>query len=379
MTRVFVGGYAALAAGEFAERLTALGPLHPGAPSAGPQRPSWVLRSRDRRWVYAVSEVGEGTVVSLPADGTGPQSRVRSGGADPCHLALSPGGDLLVVSNYSSGTVGLLSVEGGALRLQDTVHLTGHGPHPRQRSPHAHQGTWLSDSEVVVCDLGSDSLVGLRVRPTGPDGAVPRLSQVWSVALPPGTGPRHLATNRAHDVLWVVGELDNTVHTLVRDPDVSPSGRTGGWSLVQSQSLLADSLLADSALPHSALPHSALPDPELPHSSRPHPGPGAQPRRAPEVLAAGIVSEPAGRHVYATVRGADVLVHLAADEDGRLTIIGHRTTASWPRFLGWLPGNRALVVAAERADQLQCFPVGPDGVPGDVAWTADWPQPTCVS
>ena len=367
MTRVYVGGYAELAAGEFAERLTALGPLLTGPSPGGPERPSFVVRSRDRRWVYAVSEVSEGSVVAIPADGTGQQSRVRSGGADPCHLALSPAGELLVVSNYSSGTVALLSVDGGALRLQDTVHLTGHGPHQRQQSPHAHQGTWLSDSEVVVCDLGSDSLVGLRVRATGVDGAVPRLTQVWSVDLPPGTGPRHLATSPARDVLWVVGELSNTVHTVRRDPAASPSGRSGGWSVVQGLSLTADTGNGRGVVGGG-----------VGHAVGGVVG-GAVPRRVSEVLAAGIVSDPAGHHVYVSVRGADVLVHLVVGSGGLLTEVGRHATAHWPRFVGWLPGNRALVVAAERADQLQCYPVGADGAPGRIAWTADWPQPTCVA
>src|SRR5690606_21030749 len=127
MTRVFVGGYGGLAVGEFADRLIGLAPWGASGGAQPVHRPSYVVVSRDRRWVYAVSEGAEGKVVALPADGQGQLARVRSGGADPCHLALSPAGDLLVVSNYSSGTVGLLSVDGGTLTLQDTVHLTGHG------------------------------------------------------------------------------------------------------------------------------------------------------------------------------------------------------------------------------------------------------------
>lgn len=358
MTRVFVGGYAGLAVGEFAHRLIGLSSVL----GAGPiERPSYAVVSRDRAWVYAVSEVAEGKVVALPAKGEGPVSRVRSGGADPCHLALSPSGDLLVVSNYSSGTVGLLSVDGGRLTLQDTVHLTGHGPHQRQQGSHAHQATWLSDTEVVVCDLGSDSLVGLTLRATGPAGAansVPRLTQRWSVPLPPGTGPRHLALARSGVTLWVVGELDNTVHTLRRDPDAATTGRTGGWAVVQSTQLLAQEGLAAA------------------RAAR-HTDAGGSP--VEESLAAGIVADHSGAHVYVTVRGADVLIHFAVGRNGLLSEQGRTPTAQWPRFLGWLPGNRALVVGAERADQLQGYPVATDGSVSGPTWTADWPQPTSLS
>lgn len=367
MTRVFVGGYSGLAVGEFAHRLIGLSPV---VGVGMIERPSYAVVSRDRAWVYAVSEVAEGKVVALPAKGEGPVARVRSGGADPCHLALSPSGDLLVVSNYSSGTVGLLSVDGGRLTLQDTVHLTGHGPHQRQQGSHAHQATWLSDTDVVVCDLGSDSLVGLTVRATGPAGAagsggsgssgvsVPRLTQRWSLPLPPGTGPRHLALARSGVTLWVVGELDNTVHTLRRDPGAAPTGRTGGWSVVQSTQLLAQGGQASA------------------RASR-HTQGGGSP--AEESLAAGIVADHSGGHVYVTVRGADVLIHFSVSPDGLLTEVGRTATAHWPRFLGWLPGNRDLVVGAERADQLQGFPVASDGSVSGPAWTADWRQPTSLS
>lgn len=364
MTRVVVGGYAGLAVGDFANRLIGLSPV---AAAGAVQRPSYAVVSRDRAWVYAVSEVAEGKVVALPASGEGQVARARSGGADPCHLALSPGGDLLVVSNYSSGTVGLLSVDGGSLTLQDTVHLTGHGPHQRQQGSHAHQATWLSDTEVVVCDLGSDSLVGLTLRTTGAPGAVSRLSQRWSVPLPPGTGPRHLALARSGVTMWVVGELDNTVLTLRRDPEAAPTGRTGGWSLVQSTPLLASG-------DRDAARESRHTRPGSSHSAESHPH-----SRLEKSLAAGIVADHSGAHVYVTVRGADVLIHFTVGPDGELTEAGRTPTAHWPRFLGWLPGNRSLVVGAERADQLQGFPVAGDGSVSGPAWTADWPQPTSLS
>lgn len=244
------------------------------------------------------------------------------------------------------------------------MHLTGHGPHQRQQGPHAHQATWLSDTEVVVCDLGSDSLAGLTLRTTGSPGAtVPRLSQRWSVPLPPGTGPRHLALARSGVTMWVVGELDNTVHTLRRDPEAAPTGRTGGWSLVQTTPLLAKG------------------DRDAARASR-HTHAGASPsaQSLPEKsLAAGIVADHTGAHVYVTVRGADVLIHFTVGPGGELTEAGRTPTAHWPRFLGWLPGNRSLVVGAERADQLQGFPVASDGSVSGPTWTADWPTPTSLS
>ncbi len=366
MTTVLVGGYAELALGQgLTTSADGAGPPGPALtdlaallPSGTVSRPSYVVRSLDRRFVYAVSEVTDGAVVAIElsagadpsAQGAGVPptgrvvSEVSSGGADPCHLALSADGRLMAVANYGTGTIGLVQVAGGDLTLVDTVQLRGSGPHPRQDGPHAHQATWLTETEIVVCDLGSDTLVGLGLQPPAA-GDPPRLTQQWQVQLPPGTGPRHLVAAADGDCLWVIGELDNSLHLLRRQTD-GPADQQ--WSLEQSLPLVATDAAQTSGGPDT------------------------------EALAAGIVRDPQGRHLYVTVRGADLLIHVTIGADGRLREAGRHPTEHWPRFLTWWPDPAGVVVAAERAGSLQCFPAGADGGLGPVAWTAHWPAPTCL-
>ena len=157
----------------------------------GPGAPSWVLtRPGHEGQLLAVAEGEPGGVVLT--DGRGVIARAESGGDGPCHLALSPEGRWLLVSNYVSGSVGLVEVDGDRLTLVDSLRLTGEGPHERQDAPHAHQATFRTDDLALVCDLGSDRVVHVRV-------VDDRLQGAGEIVLPAGTGPRHLAAHPGRD------------------------------------------------------------------------------------------------------------------------------------------------------------------------------------
>src|SRR5690606_12949598 len=124
------------------------------------------------------------------------------------------------------GSVALVSVGqpaadgSGGLELADETDFSGDGPHERQDAPHAHQAVFLDERRLLVCDLGADRVHELTIE----DGA---LRHTAEIALTPGTGPRHLALAPGRDdLLWVVGELDQTVHTLRHEG--------GAWSVAQT-------------------------------------------------------------------------------------------------------------------------------------------------
>lgn len=304
--------------------------LGTATPLGGPQDPSWLVPvpGSDNGQVYAVAE-GPGEVALV--DGSGAVvSSTPCGGEGPCHLALSPDGAWLAVSNYVSGTVGLVRVTGDALELADTLALEGSGPHERQDGPHAHQATWLDDARLLVCDLGADRIHEVSVEGSG------ELRHTGEIELPAGTGPRHLALHPTRDDLgWVVGELARTVHVLRRTDD--------GWS---------------AADPVSTTPH----------------GPAEG-----ETTAAGIVVGPEGDQVLVSTRGTDTVSVFGTDDDGALELVQHLGVATWPRFIGWLPGaeGEVLLVAAERADVVHAHR-REDGRLGEPFATLTWAAPTWI-
>lgn len=299
----------------------------PVRPLCGLAEPSYAVRSPDGRWLYAVSEGAQGRVAALDADSGEVACIVEGMGADPCHLALSDDGALLVASAYSSGSVALLAVDGPRLERVDTLHLSGEGPHERQDESHAHQATFLDPGRLLVCDLGSDRVVEVAVDAAG-------LREVGHVLLPPGTGPRHLVLAPDRQAFWVVGELDSTVHPVVRTD--------GGWRPCRPVSLLA---------------------------------PGD---RVEDNTAAGIVVDRTGRHVYVTVRGVDTLSHFRVGEGSSLEPVEVHPTGAWPRFLGML-STGDLVVAAEQGDTVALWRPDAEGRLRPTGIELAWPAPTWVA
>ncbi|GGK72053.1 lactonase family protein [Ornithinimicrobium pekingense] len=306
-------------------------------PLPGPADPSWLVRPGDGPDLYAVAE-GEGSQVVRVRDGEGVVASAPSGGMGPAHLALSPDGRWLVASNYVSGSVGLVSTgaggdgdgDGGTLELVDELQLEGDGPHERQDSAHAHQAVFLDDRRLLVCDLGSDRVREVSVEEGG------ALRHTGDVVLPPGSGPRHLAPAPGRDdLVWVVGELDQTVHTLGRDGS--------GWSVTQTVTTAPEG-----------------------------PGPG-------ETTTGGIVVSPDGAHVYVSTRGTDTVSVFAVGERGHLTLRQQVVVAHWPRFIGWLPGQegRRLLVAAEKEGSVDVWAVD-QGLLEETGHSLAWSAPTWV-
>lgn len=295
----------------------------------GPPGPSWLVRAPEGEDLYAVSEGDPGQVVRV-RPGSGVLASTGSGGMGPAHLALSPGGQFLVACNYVSGSIGLVEVgDEGTVELVDELAFTGDGPHERQDAPHAHQAVFLDDERLLVCDLGADRVREVSVG----DG---RLRHTGDVVLPAGCGPRHLALAPGRqDLMWVVGELDQSVHTVRREG--------GRWTHVQAVTTAPEG-----------------------------PGPG-------ETTTAAIVVAPDGSHVYVSTRGTDTVSVYAVDDGGLLTLRQQVVTGHWPRFMGWVPGQegRRLLVAAEREGSVDVWAVD-QGMLEETGHSLAWAAPTWV-
>lgn len=186
--------------------------------------PSYLIRHPEQPWIFAVSESEPGVLSSFRVDEGGaltPLTTVTMTADGPCHLAVAPDGEHLVVANYLSGSLASFAIapDGSLSDTLDLCQLTGSGPVPeRQDGPRAHQVVWDGD-ELLVCDLGTDRVHRLAL--TG-DGrftvAAPPLE------LPTGSGPRHLVVVADH--LVVACELSAELWLARRGP--------AGWEALQT-------------------------------------------------------------------------------------------------------------------------------------------------
>jgi 6-phosphogluconolactonase len=313
------------------------------------ENPSFVAVSRDRRFLYAVSEVGTADAtgkktgfVAAYSIGAGGKltllNRVPSNGADPCHISVSRSGRTVAVANYTGGsTVSYLVKPDGSLGASTTDQHVGRGPNKeRQEAAHAHSANFAADDHLLLsCDLGADAVYIYQC-----DDAKGKITphRPASVHVEPGSGPRHLAIHPSARYAYVINELTNSIGVFAFDP--------AKGTLVQRQSI--------STLPAGTTVANTT---------------------------AEVVVHPNGRFVYGSNRGHDSIAVFSVDaRDGRLTAIGHTPTGGKaPRSFAIDPTGRWLLAANQLSNNIDSFAIDPQkGTLTPTGATLALAKPVCV-
>ncbi|MFJ9559562.1 lactonase family protein [Streptomyces fuscichromogenes] len=284
--------------------------------------------------VYSTHEATEGAVgaFALADRVTALGAPVGSGGANPCHLAVHPGGDWLLTANYGTdtlpGTVAVhrLDAAGRITARTDVVEHRGSGPVVgRQEGSHAHQV--LVDPAgrfVLATDLGADAVFTYRLHPVRGT-----LERVAVNRLRPGSGPRHLAFAPTGDLVFSADELSSTVTCHRYDPE---SGTLAELSRVPA-------------------------------------------------TAAGVPNQPGGivaseGFVRVTNRGADTVAAFRVDGTTLVPLGETPSGGTWPRGLTAVPGH--VLVANQHSGTLAVLPVLDSGALGEPVATAAVPSVVCA-
>lgn len=313
--QIVVGSYSsARQAGVYVVELDeSAGRLKTVSSKKGIQNPSFVIQKLPH--LYAVSEIGPvGQVVTFIKKGKRlmQQSSVPSQGDYPCHLALDQTGKWLFVGNYGGGNWSVLPIgpTGDALPAIQTWQHTGKGPNEsRQEKPHVHSITVSpTNQDLFVADLGTDSLkhyiFDATTGKTQPGNG--------SVALSPGSGPRHTRFDPSGKRLYVVQELTGQVTVYNYQP--------GKLTFVQEVSSLPTGFSGK-------------------HAS------------------ADLHFSPDGRFLYVSNRFYDTLCLFAVDkETGKLKSIAQiPVIGKTPRNFAISPSGRSVLIANQDSDSIDIF------------------------
>lgn len=295
--------------------------------------PSYLVVTRDHRYVYAVNELPgdngpateRGGISAFAFDaGTGQLTfinRVSSEGNDPCYLTFSPDGRYLLTANYSvaadpGGSFAVFPLqEGGRIGTAVlVVHHEGGGPVTgRQDSAHVHSTVFAPDGHYLFAqDLGNDKLYVYRYTNDGSRGLISPTPERYML-MPRGSGPRHLVFDASGRYAYLTSELAGTVTTLqYQDGKLKP---------LQVLSLTA---------------------------------PGFKGK----IGAGAIHLSPDGKFLYATNRGdANEIVIFSVDSnDGLLHQVGRQSTLGrTPREFAIDPTGRWLIVGNQNSDSAYVF------------------------
>ncbi|OLF16675.1 lactonase family protein [Actinophytocola xanthii] len=180
--------------------------------------PSWLARHPTAPVLYAANESADGGITTVSLDTFEVVDRVSSGGADPCHLAVTPDERFLLCANYSSGSLAVFGLDaaGSVTGRTELVEHSGSGPvADRQEAAHVHMAVSVetpAGTLVSAVDLGTDEIHTYLLSGAG------TLEPVAVSAMPPGTGPRQLVRRPGTDLAYVPGELSGTVVTVREGP-----------------------------------------------------------------------------------------------------------------------------------------------------------------
>ncbi|MDQ0635757.1 6-phosphogluconolactonase [Arthrobacter pascens] len=256
----------------------------------------------------------------------------ENAGEAACHVAVDPLARFITVACWGDGQVLLyeLDHDGGMTgRFPAAPSVDPHGSMspgaPRQSRAHA--SLMLSDGRVMTSDLGHDTLRVWRYAP----GA--GLIADHEVALPFGSGPRHLVQHASGSV-FVVSEY--SVEVFVVRPEA------GTFELISR-------------------------------------GTATSGGSGPDDSAAEICLSQDGNHAYVGIRGSNLISVLHASPDGTALspIKDFPSGGDWPRH--HLVRGQWLHVAHERSDDIATFGLDPaSGLLGPLVQTLRTPSPTAL-
>ncbi|TWT66870.1 6-phosphogluconolactonase [Posidoniimonas polymericola] len=311
------------------------------------ENPSYLTLTADRQRVYAVGEITDyqgkqaGKLIAYRREDDGRLAKLNEvavcGGA-PCYVSLDRDERFALVANYADGTVCSLPIlasgELGAV-ASSRQHAGSSVIKNRQQGPHAH--CVVADPTnrfVLATDLGADKIFVYRF-----DAKTGELTphDPPALAMPPGSGPRHLTFHPNGRLAVVINELNGTLTSMSWDAD------SGRLAIVDSESTL--------------------------------------PPNVKQKSCADVHVHPNGRFVYGSNRGHDSIAVFAIDAStGELDPVDHvPARVKTPRNIALTPSGDYLFAGGQYSGDISVFAVDPEsGGLEPVGELFAAPTPVCI-
>jgi 6-phosphogluconolactonase len=288
--------------------------------------PSFLVRSCPDGLLWTITEPEKGgELIAFRENKSGALDRIgrlETGADAPCHLAIDAARRFAFAAHYHGGVVSSLALSGdgrptAVLSLtRPPENVAGQDRSANPARPHA--ALIAGESELIVTDTGRDLVLLYRIV-TEAGGL--RLELLDALALPPGTGPRHLARGSSEAIVYVSNQNSGGVSIVEHVTDA------------QAPRLILRGLVAARGL------------------GRADPVPSE------------IAVHPTWDALYLANRNDNSLSIFAIDAgSGRLQPCGAIDVMGGnPRHFAIAPGGRWLVVANQDSDELTVFHVEDEG------------------
>jgi len=295
------------------------GSLKFGATVAKIINPSFVKVSKDNKYLYAVSELGENDAASgfiysykiNPDHSLTETGKLSTEAYAPCHIAMDQTGEFVFVSNYVGGVVVVYKKKAdGSLEKRQKINLDN------QESSNAHSVSISANNKhAYIADLGNDKI---RIFDFDVEKGILTPNQQAFVALEKGAGPRHFTFSKDEKYAYSINELNSSISVFVLN-------ETGGVQLIQNISSLPEDFTDKNS-------------------------------------AAEIQLHPSGKYLYASNRGDNSIAAFRINENsGRLESIGYTSTqGQTPRNFALSPDGSYFYAANQDSNTISIFKVDPE-------------------
>ena len=292
------------------------GSLKFGATVAKVINPSFVKVSKDNKYLYAVSELGENDAASgfiysykiNPDHSLTETGKLSTESYAPCHIAMDQTGEFVFVSNYLGGVVVVYKKKAdGSLEKTQKINLDD------QESSNAHSvNISANNKHAYIADLGNDKI---RIFDFDVEKGLLTLNKQPFVALEKGAGPRHFTFSKNDKYAYSINELNSSIN-------VFGINETGGLDLIQNISSIPDDFTDKNS-------------------------------------AADIHLHPSGKFLYASNRGHNSIAAFKIDKNsGKLEGIGYSSTlGKTPRNFAISPDGSYLYAANQDSNTISIFKI----------------------
>lgn len=183
------------------------------------ENPSYITVSRDKKYVYAVSENEQNPsylnafLFDEEKEKLSFLNRQETYGAAPCYVELDKRGKHAVTANYAGGNISVFEIDhdGELSDIIQKIDFEGKGKDvERQQGPHLHSVKFSPEGNFLfAADLGTDKIHCMKVIKEGHTYLDEK--NIESYEVPAGSGPRHLLFHPSGKFLYLITELKGEV------------------------------------------------------------------------------------------------------------------------------------------------------------------------
>ena len=320
------------------------GNLQPMGVLGEAERPSFLAIHPNRRFLYAVSGAGGGTVSAFQIDastgGLTLLNSVPSKGAGPCYVRVDRTGRNALIANYGGGSVAVIPIDPDG-KLREVSSFVQHSgtvaDAKRQGGPHAHSIIPSPDNRfVVAADLGLDKLLVYRFDPAA--GTITPNEPPFA-QLAPRSGPRHFTFHPNGKYAYAINEISCTLTAFNYD------ARKGVLNEIQTTSTLPKGVPVTS-----------------------------------DLSTAEVLVHPSGKFLYGSNRGHNTIAVFSISPKGTVTLLDNvDTQGRTPRNFGIDPTGSFLLALNQSSNNIVVFRIDKKtGRLSPTGQTVETPGPMCV-